>query len=122
MVMGLLGPSGVALAQDTPPGQKVFNQCRSCHQVGPTAKNSVGPELNGLFGRSAGSVAGYSYSKANKESGITWTPEIFAEYIQNPKAKVPGTKMTFAGLKNDQQIADLTAYLQGFAADGSPAK
>ena len=110
-----------AMAQDTPPGQRVFNQCRSCHQVGPTAKNVIGPQLNGLFGRTAGSVPGYTYSEANKASGIVWTEAVFAEYIKNPKAKIPGTKMAFAGLKDDTQIADLTSYLKTFKADGTTA-
>jgi cytochrome c len=107
-----------AHAQDAAAGEKSFNKCRSCHQVGETAKNGVGPVLNGLFGRPSGSIAGYTYSAANKDSGITWSTEIFAEYIKDPKAKIPGTKMAFAGIKNDQEIADLTAYLQQFDATG----
>ena len=109
-----------ANAQDTPPGQRVFNQCRSCHQVGPTAKNVVGPQLNGLIGRTAGSVPNYAYSEANKNSGIVWTEAVFAEYIKNPKAKIPGTKMAYVGLKDETQIADLTTYLKTFKPDGTP--
>lgn len=109
---------GAALAQDVAAGEKVFNKCRACHQVGETAKNSVGPELNGLFGRKSGTAAGYKFSDANVNSGITWSPEIFAEYIKDPKAKIPGTKMVFAGLKNEQEIKDLTAFLAQFGADG----
>lgn len=108
-------------AQDAAAGQKVFNQCRSCHLVGATAKNGVGPELNGLFGRTSGTVAGFNYSDANKNSGITWGEAVFAEYIRNPKAKIPATKMAFAGLKDDKQIADLTASLKQFDADGKTA-
>ncbi len=99
-------------------GERSFAKCRACHQIGETAKNSVGPELNGLFGRHSGSVAGYNYSDANKNSGITWDPAVFAEYIQNPKGKIPGTKMAFAGIKNEQEIKDLTAFLAQFDADG----
>jgi cytochrome c len=117
-----LAAMATAMAQDTPPGQRVFNQCRSCHQVGPTAKNVIGPELNGLIGRTAGSVPGYNYSEANKASGIVWTEAVFAEYIKNPKIKIPGTKMAFAGLKDGTQVADLTAYLKAFKADGTPAQ
>lgn len=107
-----------ASAQDAAAGEKVFLKCKVCHQVGEGAKNAVGPVLNGLFGRKSGSVEGYSYSDANKNSGITWEPAVFAEYIKNPRAKVPGTKMVFAGITNDKDIADLTAYLQQFGPDG----
>jgi len=99
----------------------VFAQCRACHQVGPTAKNAVGPHLNGLFGRTAGSVEGYNYSPANKNSGITWDEATFREYIQNPRAKIPGTKMIYAGLKDEKRINDLVAYLKQFDAQGAKA-
>ncbi len=113
-------PIGVrdAAAQDAEAGAKVFNQCRACHQVGETAKNLIGPKLNGLFGRPAGSIEGFKYSDANKNSGITWSEAVFAEYIRDPKAKVPGTKMVYAGLKIDQQVADLIAFLKRYDADG----
>jgi cytochrome c len=107
-----------AQAQDAAAGEKVFAQCRACHQVGPTAKNAVGPELNGLIGRHSGAVEGYNYSAANKNSGITWDEATFREYIQNPKAKIPGTKMIYAGLKDEQRITDLIAYLKQFDAQG----
>jgi cytochrome c len=110
-----------AQAQDAAAGEKVFAQCRACHQVGETAKNAVGPHLNGLFGRAAGSVEGYNYSAANKNSGITWDEAVFKEYIQNPRAKIPGTKMIYAGLKDEQRINDLTAYLKQFNAQGQKA-
>jgi len=103
---------------DPAAGEKVFQVCRACHQVGETAKNVVGPELNGLFGRHSGSVAGYNYSDANKNSGITWDETVFREYIKAPRAKIPGTKMTFIGLKDDQKIDDLIAFLKQFDADG----
>ena len=108
-------------AQDVAAGEKVFAQCRACHQVGPNAKNAVGPVLNGLFGRKAGSVEGYNYSPANKNSGITWDEATFSEYIKDPKAKVPGTKMIYAGLKDEQRIKDLIAYLKQFDASGQKA-
>lgn len=108
-----------ASAQDAAAGEKVFLKCKVCHQIGEGAKNGVGPVLNGLFGRKSGSVEGYSYSEANKSSGITWEPAVFAEYIKNPRAKIPGTKMVFAGIQNEKEIADLTAYLAQFNADGS---
>lgn len=105
-------------AQDVAAGEKVFAQCRACHQVGPAAKNAVGPVLNGLFGRKAGMVEGYNYSPANKNSGIIWDEATFSAYIKDPKAKVPGTKMVYAGLKDEQRIKDLTAYLKQFDASG----
>src|SRR5262249_22449673 len=91
-------------AQDAASGEKIFVQCKACDQIGEAAKNAVGPVLNGLFGRKAGTIEGYSYSPANKNSGITWDEATFREYIRDPKAKVPGTKMTFPGLKDPKQI------------------
>jgi len=116
-----LAMPGVARAQDVAAGEKSFSKCRACHQVGETAKNMVGPVLNGLFGRKSGTVEGYSYTEANKGSGIEWNEAVFAEYIKDPKAKIPGTKMAFAGIKNDQEIKDLTAYLKQFGKDGKKA-
>lgn len=116
--LSLIAFTGAVHAQDVAAGEKSFNKCRSCHQVGETAKNSVGPELNGLFGRKSGSVESYKYSDANKNSGITWDEAVFKEYIANPRAKIPGTKMAYAGLKNETQIDNLIAYLKKFAADG----
>jgi len=107
-----------AQAQDAANGEKVFAQCRACHQIGENAKNAVGPVLNGVIGRKAGSVEGYSYSPANKNSGLTWDEATFSEYIKDPKAKVPGTKMVYAGLKDEQRIKDLLAYLKQFDATG----
>ncbi|WP_092175364.1 cytochrome c family protein [Bosea sp. OK403] len=112
----LLGTS--AHAQDASAGERSFNKCRACHQLGETAKNTIGPVLNGLFGRSSGSVEGYSYSPANKAAGLTWDDAAFADYIKDPKAKMPGTKMIFAGIKNEQEIKDLAAYLKQFDKDG----
>ena len=107
-----------ANAQDIAAGERSWNKCRACHQIGETAKNGVGPHLNGLFGRHTGAVEGYSYSTANKSADITWNEAIFAEYIKDPRAKIPGTKMIFAGIKNEKEIADLTAFLKQFGKDG----
>ena len=107
-----------ASAQDLSAGERSYNKCRACHQVGETAKNGVGPELNGLFGRHTGAVEGYSYSAANKGANITWDEATFAEYIKDPKGKIPGTKMVFAGIKNEKEVADLTAFLKQFGKDG----
>jgi cytochrome c len=114
----LMAGFSTAQAQDPAAGEKVFAQCRACHQIGENAKNAVGPVLNGLIGRKAGSVEGYSYSAANKNSGITWDEATFREYIMNPRGKIPGTKMIFAGLKDEQRINDLIAYLKQFDASG----
>ncbi len=107
-----------AQAQDAAAGEKVFAQCRACHQIGETAKNAVGPVHNGLFGRKSGAIEGYSYSPANKNSGITWDEATFREYIKDPKAKIPGTKMIFPGLKDEKRIDDLVAFLKQFDAAG----
>ncbi|MCA0401632.1 MAG: cytochrome c family protein [Proteobacteria bacterium] len=112
---------GAAHAQDAEAGKTVFNQCRACHQVGESAKNIVGPQLNGLIGRKAGAVEGYAYSDANKNSGKTWDEATFSAYIKDPKAAIPGTKMVYVGLKDDKKVADLVAYLKTFGADGKPA-
>ena len=104
---------------DAAAGKAVFNQCRACHQVGPEAHNSVGPVLNGIVGRKAGEEPGYNYSDANKGSGLTWDEATLREYLKNPKAKVPGTKMVFPGIARDNQLDNLIAYLKQIKADGS---
>lgn len=108
----------LAQAQDAAAGERVFAPCKACHQIGEPAKNTVGPVLNGIIGRKAGTVEGYSYSAANKNSGLTWDEATFAEYIKDPKAKVPGTKMIYPGLKDEQKVKDLIAYLKQFDAIG----
>jgi cytochrome c len=111
-----------ASAQDVAAGENSFKKCAICHSIGEGATNKIGPELNGLDGRKAGTVADFSYSDANKNSGITWNEASFKEYIKDPKAKVPNTKMIFAGIKNDKEIDDLWAYLKQFDADGHVKK
>ncbi|CAN7528004.1 cytochrome c family protein [Bosea sp. LjRoot90] len=103
---------------DPAAGEKVFQKCRACHQIGETAKNAIGPRLNGLLGRPAGSIEGYSYSAANKNSGITWDEPTFRDYIKAPQVKIPSTKMVFPGLKADQEIDDILAFLKQFDTDG----
>jgi len=110
--------TGLALAQDLAAGATTFKKCAICHDIGETAKNKVGPELNGIDGRSSGSAPGYNYSDANKKSGITWNEAAFMEYIKDPRAKIPGTKMIFPGIKNETEAKDLWAYLRQFGADG----
>ena len=102
-------------AGDAQAGQKLFNRiCGGCHQVGTSARGSFGPQLNAIFGRPAGSTTDYQYSSAMKSSGIVWTGETLAAYIEAPKEVVPGTRMIFWGLSDPQKIENLLAYLQTF--------
>lgn len=107
-----------AKAQDAEAGGRVFAQCRTCHQIGENAKNGVGPQLNGLFGRKAGTVEGYSYSNAYKALDKVWSPENFTVYIKDPRGVTPGTKMVYPGLKDETQIKNLIAFLSQYGADG----
>jgi len=107
-----------AQAQDVAAGENSFKKCLACHAIGEGAKNKVGPVLNGLEGRHSGNVEGYSYSEANKKSGITWDKATFLEYIKDPRAKIPGTKMIFPGIKNEKEAENLWAYLSSFGPDG----
>ncbi|MFM8750632.1 c-type cytochrome [Rhabdaerophilum sp.] len=107
-----------AQAQDAAAGERVFAQCRTCHQVGENARNGVGPQLNGLFGRKAGSVEGYSYSNAYKALDKVWSVENFTVYIKDPRGVTPGTKMVYPGLKDETAIGNLIAFLQQFDATG----
>ena len=109
---------GSASAQDLAAGENSFKKCLPCHSVGADAKNKVGPVLNGLEGRKSGTIEGYNYTDANKNSGITWDEKVFAEYITDPRAKIPGTKMVFAGIKSENERASLWAYLKQFDAKG----
>jgi cytochrome c len=118
----IVASAATAAAQDVAKGQQAFGLCRACHQIGEDAQNMLGPELNGLNGRKAGSVPDYAYSEANKKSGIVWTEATFKPYIKNPAATVPGTKMTFAGINDDQKISDLWAYVSQFSEDGTIKK
>jgi cytochrome c len=116
-VLAMTATSG-ARAQDAAAGEKVFAVCKACHQIGETAKNAVGPVLNGVIGRPAGTYPGFNYSDANKNSGLTWDEATFKDYIKDPRAKIPGTKMIYPGLKDEQKTSDLLAYLKQFDADG----
>jgi len=118
-VLAAVAIAPTAPAQDAAAGEQVFKKCRPCHAVGPGAKNKVGPELNGLDGRHSGSAPGYSYSAANKKSGITWNEATFKEYIKDPRGKIPGTKMIFPGIKKENDITNLWAYLKQFGPDGN---
>jgi cytochrome c len=117
-VVTSLATASSALAQDAAAGKTSFNKCLACHAIGEGAKNKVGPELNGLDGRHSGTAPDYNYSDANKNSGITWNKDTFLEYIKDPKAKIPGTKMAFAGIKNETEANNLWAYVSSFDKDG----
>ena len=111
--------AGPAAAQDgnVEDGAEVFKKCRACHDVGPDAKNKVGPLLNDILGRHAGSIEGFNYSDANKAAGtqgLVWTDEVLFKYLENPLSFMPGTKMAFAGLKDAQDRKDVIAYLKSF--------
>ena len=118
----IVASAGVTLAQDVEKGATIFKKCALCHKIGPGATNLVGPVLNGLDGRHSGSVAGFNYSDANKNSGIVWSEQTFEDYIKDPKAKIPGTTMVFAGITNEQEAKDLWAYLKQFDAQGNIKK
>src|ERR1700730_5486084 len=122
LAVALVISTGAARAQDVAAGENSFKKCSVCHSIGEGATNKIGPELDGLDGRKSGTVAGFDYSDANKNSGITWNEASFKEYIKDPKAKIPGTKMIFAGIKNDKEVDDLWAWLKQFDAEGHAKK
>jgi cytochrome c len=112
IVAGILTTQAFAQAGNAARGERVFNQqCKTCHSLeeGPSL---TGPTLHGMFGRKAGTAAGFDFSEAMKTSGIVWDETTLAEYTSDPKAKVPDTKMVFNGLKQAGQLADLVAYLK----------
>ena len=117
-VLAFAAHAATAHAQSIDAGENSFKKCVVCHSIGEGATNKVGPALNGLAGRRAGTIEGYSYTDANKNAGIVWSEATFKEYIQDPRARIPGTKMFFPGVKNEKEIADLWAYLAQFKADG----
>ena len=124
MLLALLSVAiGSAQAQDVSPagradaGAVVFKKCMACHQIGPNAQNGIAPVLNGVVNRPAGQYPNYNYSSANKTSGLVWDERTLFGYLRAPAKVVPGTKMIFPGLKKDQEISDVIAYLKQFAAD-----
>jgi cytochrome c len=117
--IALAASTATSMAQGAAAGEQVFRRvCLPCHDVGPEAKVKLGPPLNGIEGRKAGSFPGYNYSEANKSSGITWNEQTFPPYIRAPMQAMPGTRMAFVGLNNDRDIADLWTYLKQFRPDG----
>lgn len=121
IVLAFVLASGLsAQAADPVAGERVFKRCVACHMVGEDAKPRVGPVLNGLIGRKAGTYEGFKYTEANKNSGLVWDEATLADYLRNPRAKIPGTSMAFPGIKKGEEIADLIAYLKQFGPDGKP--
>jgi cytochrome c len=108
-------PSGL----DAATGERVFKQCASCHQVGANARAGFGPQLNGLFGRRAGSTPDFVYSDAMKASGIVWDERSLAAFVRDPHKVVPETKMRFWGIGDENQIKALLAYLRTFQQAGN---
>ncbi len=120
----LIGAAPVSAEQtaeaigDAARGKKAFRQCSGCHKVGVDAKNGVGPHLNGIFGRRAGEIDGFSYSRGLKraaDDGLIWDLEHLDAYIENPKALVSGTRMSFRGIKDEAERHDVLAYLRQFS-------
>jgi len=114
-VAAALSASMPASAQDVAKGQQIFNRCRACHAVGPAARNKAGPQLNGIVGRKAASVAGFNYSDAMKQAaanGLVWTEPKLTAYLEAPDAFLPGGVMAFAGVKNSGDLRDLVAFLK----------
>lgn len=111
----VLAVTSTASAQEAAAGGRVFNQCRACHTINAGARSGVGPNLHGIIGRKTAAAEGFRYSPAMREkgqSGHTWTEENLRSYLQNPREVVPGTTMSYPGLKNEQQLNDLIAYLK----------
>jgi cytochrome c len=115
----VVASAGAALAQDAAAGEQSFNKCRPCHDIGPDAKIKLGPPLNGIDGRKAGTYEGFNYSDGMKSSGIVWDKAKFLQLVTNPQAMVMGTRMAFGGIPDDTERQNLWAYVSQFKADGS---
>ncbi len=118
VAMAITSMVPAARAGDIAAGEQSFKKCLPCHSIGEGATNKVGPELNGIDGRHSGTAPGYSYSDANKNSGITWNEQTFKQYIKDPRAKIPGTKMIFPGIEKEEEADNLWDYLKQFGPDG----
>ena len=119
LVLSLFSGAASALEGDAKSGADLFKNCRACHEVGPDAKTKLGPVLNGIVGRKAGSIEGFSYSPANKkagEDGWVWTEENLMKYLANPREAMPGNRMAYAGMADEQDRGDIIAYLKTLPA------
>jgi cytochrome c len=114
VALAITDTSGATMTGDPTRGQRIFAQCATCHTL-EAGVNRVGPSLHDIIGRQAGQVTGFRYSDANRNSGITWSEQELFNYLENPRARIPGTIMAFAGLRNPQQRADIIAYLKSNA-------
>jgi cytochrome c len=103
--------TGATFSGDATAGEKSFRQCAACHKM-EAGKHGIGPSLNGVSGKKAGSMTGYNYSGQMKKSGIVWNDQNLADYLENPRKKVPGTKMTYAGMRKPQDRANVIAYIK----------
>ena len=113
VVLASVAAAALAQSGDATRGERLFNQqCKICHTVDKGGRNGVGPNLFGLFGSKAAAVEGFQFSEAMKKSGITWDDKSVAEYLKDPKAKVPNGKMVYAGLKQEAQLDDMIAFLR----------
>ena len=108
----LVGSAASAFAADVEAGKVVFNRCKACHRLEANGSAALGPNLHGVFGRKAGTLEGYNYSQAMKNSGVVWDDATLTKYLADPKAFIPGDKMAFPGVKNDTDLANLLAYLK----------
>jgi cytochrome c len=111
VTLAIIGAARPGMAADVTAGQTEFNKCKICHTLDASGRSTVGPNLHGLFGRKAGTVDKFAYSESMKNSGIVWDDATLTKYLRNPKALVPGGKMAFPGIKEDETIANLLAYL-----------
>jgi len=112
-----------ATAQDIAAGEASFRKCTACHGVGENASHRMGPILNDVFGRTAGTQEGYGYSRAMieaGEAGLVWTPQTMTAFLREPRAFITGNKMSFVGVKNDEELANVVAYLMTFSPNYQP--
>src|SRR5262249_35488063 len=121
-IVALASSAGASVAGDIAGGEKTFKKCMTCHKKDEKATNAIAATQTGLKGRKSGSIPGYSYSEANKNSGIVWDEATFKEYIKDPKARIPGTKMVFPGIKDEKDAEDLWSFLEQFGPDGKKMK
>src|SRR5262249_24804647 len=121
-IVALASSAGASVAGDIAAGEKTVKKCMPCHNIGENAKNSIGPIQNGLKRRHTSPNPSHNYSDANKNSGIVWDEATFKEYIKDPKARIPGTKMVFPGIKDEKDAEDLWSFLEQFGPDGKKMK